>query len=492
MSSARVLARILPGLLLASVSGASASEVTYVRDVAPILFAKCAECHRPGQIGPMSLLGYEETRPWAKSIAKVVEDRSMPPWLANPDHGQFRDSMALEPAQIETIRQWVAQGAPRGEGEVAANIPAFRDNAWRMGTPDQVFEMEKEFLIEDDVEDLYHTLVIPTGLTEDKWVVGTELLPGAAEAVHHILVFLAPPGADLSEFSEDEEGGEAGGRERLEADASGDGEGEPRRGRGDPGRRSRTDRGAGLFAKYGPGSNPEVWHEGRGRLLPAGWNFVLQMHYHKTPGPGTAVKDRSKLAVKYADGPVEHPITTAWIVDPSFVIPPGAPLVESQSVFRFIDDGHIYALTPHLHMRGKDFRYVAEFPDGSTEILLDVPRWDFNWQISYILQEPRAIPKGTKIRAIAHWDNSPENPNNPDPTKEVVWGGPSTAEMMIGFMDYTYVTKKKFQAQYGLPESGKNPFQEIGERRARWKREAEEQEKGEGSTESPEASGAGE
>jgi len=407
--------------------------VTYSKDVAPILNQRCGECHRPGQIGPMSLLNFEEARPWAKSIKKSITDRTMPPWFADPQYGHFKDAMVMTPEEIATVVKWVDAGAPEGNKADLPPEPEFARIEWRMGKPDMIFEMTEAYTVPDDVEDIYQHFIIPSGLTEDKWVTATELLPGATDAVHHILVFLAPAGkvdkSKLDELAEEEDGDFEEGTDE-EAGLMG----------------------SGLFAKYGPGSNPEIWHSGRGRKMPAGCNIVFQVHYHKQPGPGTAKVDLSKLAVKFADGPVEHPITTAWIAHPSFVIPAGSPDHKAESVFKFIDDGQIYALTPHLHLRGKSFTYTAEYPDGSTAILLDVPKWNFNWQISYVLQEPLDIPKGTKIRATAHWDNSTNNPHNPDPTLEIRWGNPSTDEMMIGFMDYSYNRLKKHQSQFGMPE----------------------------------------
>ncbi len=424
--------QLLALLMLAGAVGVEAADTgsapTYVKDVAPIIHAHCAECHRAGQIGPMSLLSFEDVRPWAKSVRKTVSERTMPPWFADEQYGKFRDAMVLQKSEIETIERWVDAGSPRGEGLEPA-LPEFAKTEWRMEGIDQIFEMTESFVIPDSLEDQYFNFVIPTNLTEDRWVIGTELLPGAADVVHHILVFIAPPGSDASAMGEGGRGGAAG-------------------------------LGSGLFAKYGPGTNPEVWHDGRGRLLPAGSSFVFQMHYHKEPGPGTSRTDRSRIALKYAKSPVEHPITTAWIADPTFQIPAGDPNYKSVSIFEFSDSGHIYGLTPHMHLRGKDFRYEAVYPDGKSEILLDIPRYNFNWQISYILDQPKAMPKGTKIRAIAHWDNSANNPHNPDPTKTVTWGSPTTDEMMIGFMDYTYETNKDSQEQFGVPE-GKEYMRDL-------------------------------
>ncbi len=451
--------QILALLILAGAVCTSADDFnggpSYVKDVAPIIKANCAECHRAGQIAPMSLLNFEEVRPWAKAIRKAVAERTMPPWFADPKYGKFRDAMVLKKTEIETIGRWVETGAPRGEGPEPP-APEFANTEWRMKGIDQVFEVPQSFTLPDDLEDQTRSFVIPTNLKEDKWVIGTELLPSAPSVVHHILVFVAPPGVNAGAMGEGETAASGGGAGRSPFGGGGAG----LLGAGRAGLLAGGGFGPGLFAKFGPGTNPEVWQEGRGRLLPAGSSLVLSIHYHKQPGPGTSKTDRSRIALKYAKGPVEHPITSAWIADPTFRIPAGDPNFQSVSVFQFNDDGQIYGLTPHMHLRGKDFRYEAIYPDGKTEILLDVPRYNFSWQISYIFEKPLSIPTGTKIRAIAHWDNSAGNPRNPDPTKATGWGSASTDEMMIGFMDYTYNTKKDSQEQFGVPE-GKEYMRDL-------------------------------
>lgn len=418
-------------------AGAEAGAVTYAEHVEPILAAACVDCHRPGQIGPMSLTNYEEVRPWAKSIRRVVTERTMPPWHADPAHGQFASDRSLSEEKIAAVASWVDSGAPLGDASKLAPPRTFDDEGWMMGEPDQVFTMVEPHVVADEIEDKYEVFIIPSGLTEDKWVTATELKAGAPDAVHHILVFIALPGIIPDEKIV----------EVLSSEEQTDDSLDPRVFQG------------GLFAKYAPGANPEIWPPGYGRKLPAGCLIVFQNHYHKEPGAGTARTDRSSLAVKFADGPVEHPITTAWLAHFFFEIEPGAKETRASSLFKFIDDGKIHALAPHLHLRGKEFVFEANYPDGSSEILLRVPRYDFNWQTSYILAEPKVIPKGTTIRATGVWDNSAENPNNPDPSKKVVWGNASTDEMMIGFMDYTYDTKKRFQGMFGAPEGVKmDPF----------------------------------
>lgn len=387
-------------------------KVTYAKDVAPILNANCAECHRPGQIGPMSLLSYEEARPWAKAIKKSVTERMMPPWFAATGHQEYANDTSLTDEEIKTIARWADQGAVMGDAKDLPPAMTFGDdNAWRIGTPDKIFTMEP-FTVTDDMEDHYEWVRIKNDLAEDKWIQSVEIIPGFKQALHHNLVFVGPEGA-----SEDQ----------IE---------------------SKLD----MIAKWGPGTNPDVYPEGFGKLLPANSTILFQLHYHKTPGPGSGGVDQTKMGIIFADKPAEHPVTTAWILDPRIDIPAGATDYTAESAFRFIDSGTIFNLAPHMHVRGKNFKYIAEYPDGTSETLLEVPRWDFNWQISYYLKEPKHVPRGTKIRAIGTYDNSANNPHNPDPSLNVTWGEATTDEMMIGFMDYIYDKRKQFQRTMALPE----------------------------------------
>lgn len=406
------LGMAVPAMAADDNAPAAATKVTYAKDVAPILNENCAGCHRPGQIAPMSLLTYQEARPWAKAIKKSVTERTMPPWFAAPGHQEYGNDTSLSEAEIMTLARWADQGAPIGDAKDLPPAPTFADdNAWRIGKPDKVFVMEP-FTVTDDMEDHYEWVTIKNDDPEDKWVKAVEIIPGFKEAVHHNLVFLGPAGAQPHE----------------------------------------AERSMDLFAKWGPGNNPDIYPEGHGKLLKGNSTIMFQLHYHKTPGPGTGGVDQSKMGVIFAEKPVEHPVTTAWILDPRINIPAGASDYTAESVFRFIDSGVIFNLAPHMHLRGKSFKYVAEYPDGTSEVLLDVPRWDFNWQISYYLKEPKHVPRGTKVRAIAVYDNSENNPHNPDPTINVDWGEATTDEMMIGFMDYMYDKRKQFQRTIALPE----------------------------------------
>ncbi len=402
--------------------------VTYADDVAPIIYNNCSSCHRPGQIGPMSLLGFEEARPWAKSIAKVVSERSMPPWKGTSDHRKFKNDARMSDADIDTLVRWAKSGAAPGDLSKAPAPPTYTDGGWRIGTPDAVFTMAP-YTVSDDTEDVYIWRTIENHLTEDKWIKAVEVKSTYPEGTHHNLTFLVPKGAGPA----GRDGGRDGARD--------------------------------LFTGWAPGTDELVYTPGTGKLLPADHDILFQMHYHKEPGEGTGGTDETSIAVLFADGPVEHPITTAWILDPTLNIPAGEANYKSESAFRFIDNGRIYSFTPHMHLLGKDITYIAEYPDGTTETLLDVPAWDFNWQINYKLTEPVEVPRGTKVRVIATFDNSADNPWNPDATTDVRWGEKTTDEMMIGFMDYIYMKRKKYQRTMALPEGiGDNFFGGEGRR----------------------------
>lgn len=389
------------------------ASVTYARDVAPILFENCSECHRPGQIGPMSLLNYKETRPWARSIKKSVVAKTMPPWFSDDAPGTFSNEHTLTDKEIATIAGWVDQGAKLGDPNDLPAAPEFVDGAWGIGTPDQIFTMVESFEVSDDLEDYYHHTSIPADFEQDRWFKAVELHPGDRSVVHHILVFSHPAG----QFEE-----------------------------------STFDSDMNLLAKFAPGNNPDIFLPGHGKKIPAGHDLVFQVHYHKEPGPGTGTLDKSSMGVVYADGPVEHPVTTAWLVNPKIELAPGDSDYELRSTFRFIDNGTIYAMGPHMHLRGTKARFVAEYTDGTKETLLNVPSYDFNWQMNYYLAEPKHIPRGTKVRFYASYDNSADNPFNPDPAAAVSWGDATTDEMMIGYMDYTYEKRKKYQRRIALPE----------------------------------------
>jgi hypothetical protein len=376
---------------------ASAPKPTFTKDVAPILYSRCAECHRAGEVAPMSLLSYAEARPWAKAIREAVVRRTMPPWLADPRFGHFANDRRLTDDEIETIVGWTNAGAPEGDPADLPAAPKF-EQGWVIGKPDVVITLEKEVDVpaEGVVPYLYQR--VHTNFTEDKWVQAAELRPGNRAVLHHIIVTVAPRGtADL-------ESGETS-----------------RRGGGDK------------LCGFAPGEQPKIFPAGTAKLVPAGSDLIFQLHY--TPN-GSAAKDRSYLGLIFAKEPVERRVLTGMAINAGFKIPAGDPAHEVRSTFVAKEDIRIVDLMPHMHVRGKDFKYTAVYPNGREEVILDVPRYDFNWQLLYRLEKPLLLPKGAKLECVAHFDNSLNNKFNPDPKKDVVWGPQTWEEMMIGWFDY--------------------------------------------------------
>jgi len=372
----------------------AAAQVTYSKHVAKILQDRCVECHRPGEIGPFSMLTYADVAGWGETIREVVDQGRMPPWFADPKHGHFSNDPRLSEEEKQQIRAWVAAGSPEGDPQ---DLPPPRTytEGWNIPTPDVVLKMRDEpFQIPAEGKIDYQHFVIDPGFTEDKWSVASEARPGNRAVVHHILVFLHPPGQPLEI------------------------------GRGS------------LLAAYAPGAPPRKVTKGQAKRIPAGSKIIMQVHYTSN---GRPQQDLSSLGLKLCDAKeVRQEVESGWAVNFGIAIPPGAANFKSFSMHRFTDDRLLLFLTPHMHMRGKSFRYEAWYPNGKREVLLDVPKWDFNWQIDYVLAEPKLMPKGTQLRCFATYDNSAGNLSNPDPTKWVFFGEQTWDEMMIGW--FTAVT----------------------------------------------------
>lgn len=383
----------LAAICFAGLSASEASDnkvvVTFTKDVAPILNNNCVSCHRAGEIGPMSLTSYKEARPWARSIKEKVATRVMPPWHADPNHGNFANDRRLTQKDIDTIVAWVDQGAAEGNPKDLPPTPQFPEG-WNIGKPDAIFSLPQEFPVPADSVVDYKYFTVPTGFTEDKWVQAAEIRPDKRGVVHHIIVFIRK-GAEQK-----------------------------------------------LLVGYAPGEQPAVMSKGLAKKIPAGADLIFQVHY--TPN-GTDTKDRSFVGLVFAKEPPRNELQTRPIMNMRFAIPPGDPNYEVTSSFTFPEDGEIHSLMPHMHLRGKDFVYKVTFPDGSSKVILSVPKYDFGWQSYYILKEPIRAPKGTRVDCVAHFDNSTNNKYNPDPKKEVRWGDQTWEEMMIGWMSFTFDSK---------------------------------------------------
>ena len=409
---------VLGGFFAASALAAdNPSHVTFYRDVLPILQKNCQTCHRPGEAAPMSFLTYKDVRPWSKAIREAVLLRKMPPWYADPHYGRFSNDRSLSDAEITTLVRWADGGAIAGEPEPGHKAPKFV-SGWNIGQPDVVFEMPDPFPVPASGTIEYQYLVIPTNFTEDRWIQMAEVRPGNRAVVHHVIAFLRPPG---SKWLKDAKPGVPFVPKK-----------EDRNRRRNNERGSNSDAAPELLVGYAPGLAAQTCSSGQAKLVKAGSDIVFQLHYTANGKPGD---DRTKIGLIFAKEPPEQRVLTLAASNNKFTIPPGAANHEVRSEVTLNEDVRLVGLMPHMHLRGKDFEYRAAYPSGENEVLLRVPRYSFSWQLFYYLAEPKLLPKGTKIECTAHFDNSPNNGDNPDPKAEVKWGDQSWEEMMIGWFD---------------------------------------------------------
>jgi len=384
-----ILLALGTSLVPAAVLAADATP-TFTKDVAPILYKNCAECHRPTMFAPMSLMTYDDARPYAKAIKQKVAARQMPPWGADPAIGIFKNDPRLSDKDVATIVAWADGGAPKGDDKDLPAAPKFVEG-WTIGTPDAVFEMEESFEIPATGVVPYQYLRVPTHLAEDKWIQAIEIQPSARAQVHHVLAFTQPAGQPLNP------GGALGPTN---------------------------------IGGVTPNKPGLVFAPGVARLLRGNSDIVMQMHYTTN---GKAATDRTRIGVIYAKEPPTKVAAGGMVLQPRFVIPAYDGNAEVKGTTKLTRETVMTSLTPHMHVRGKDMIYIAHYPDGTSETLLSVPRYDFNWQITYELAKPKVLPVGTEIEVIAHYDNSANNKSNPDPSKDVRWGDQTFEEMMIGF-----------------------------------------------------------
>lgn len=394
------------GIFLALGVAASAwGAPTFHKDVLPVLQKNCQGCHRPGEAAPMSFLTYQQTRPWAKAIKEAVASKKMPPWFADPHTGKWANDRRLAQAEIDTLTAWADSGAKEGNPKHAPKPVAWVEG-WSIGKPDLVVEMPAEFEVAAAGTVDYQYIVLPMGLTEDKWVNMAEARPGNRGVVHHIIAYVRAPGS------------------KWMADAKPGVPFVPKKGQG---------MGQGEFlAGYAPGSPALQLRPGYAKQVKAGSDIVLQMHYTANGKPG---KDRSAIGVRFTNEPVTHRVVTGAVATTKFAIPPGASDHEVKASLTLQADSEFINLLPHMHLRGKSFEYRVTYPTGETEVALRVPRYDFNWQLWYEYDKPKLMPKGTRIDITGVFDNSANNKFNPDPTKEVKWGEQSWEEMCMGFFD---------------------------------------------------------
>ena len=425
-------------------------EVTFSRDVAPIFYQHCAGCHRPNDIAPFSLLTYKEARPWARSIKEKVITREMPPWHADPHYGEFNNASGLSHKEVAIVAAWVDQGAKEGDPGDLPPLPETIDG-WKIGTPDQVLAMAEEHVIIRGAPDNYAYFVIPTSFKADQWIEAAEIRPGNPRVVHHAIahVFTSAAIARSQSRSSEPPGDEAtapifykaGTLARVRTDAPVIDDGASAANGGAAFKRRASEEGSDLFSilltSYAPGKGPDCYPPGYAKRVPAGSVIVLQVHYSSFRGAlNRPETDRTRIGLRFAKTPAPKAVRTLTIQNHFFKIPPGAPNHEVTAAYTFDQDVELINYMPHMHLRGKDVKYQALYPDGRRETLLSVPRFNFNWQTLYVLKHPVMLPKGTRVIITAHFDNSAGNRYNPDPTRAVRWGDPTDDEMLVAWMDY--------------------------------------------------------
>jgi hypothetical protein len=398
-------------------AGAQGAGPTFSKDVAPVLYEHCTTCHRPGEIAPMSLLSYEDARPWARAIRDNVINGVMPPWHADPAHGKFRNDRRLSDREKDILTRWVAAGAPQGNPSDLPPRPVYAEG-WSIGQPDVVLKMASPYALPATGEVPYQYFEVETNFTEDKWIQALEIRPGDRSVVHHVLVYGREPGTTTRTqiFRQKNPAGPISPTMTREL--------------ADPAVREAQQRQAlrrgPLMAQTAPGTPATVYPAGLAQRVKAGTVLTFQIHYTTN---GKAATDQTSIGFKFADGPPAAEVRTGAMLNARFMIPPGAADHPVEAAMEFLEDVTLYSVVPHTHLRGRSWEHRLVYPDGREEMLLAVPRYDFNWQTEYIFQQPLRIPKGAVLKSLARYDNSAANKSNPDATQPVYWGDQTWEEM---------------------------------------------------------------
>ena len=422
--------------------GASAAEVTYSRDVAPILYAHCTACHHPDDIAPMSLMAYKSARPWAQAMRQAVLLKKMPPWFADRSIGHFANDPTLTDAQRETIVAWVDQGAKEGDPKDLPPAPTYADG-WRIGKPDAIFDIGEDHVLKPTAVDEYVYFTVPTHFTEGHWVQAVELRPGNRQIVHHAHVSVVDPDKPKTAAqpnSTDKHFADylvrtSDGLRHMQPDSPVVNDACAYSG-------PEIDRlhiaGEGALGSYLPGMPPDTYPADTAKWIPPGAQLRFQIHYHSEASDSKEpATDRTSVGLIFAPSPPRYPLRRMDVDNDFFSIPAGAPDQTVTQCATFNSDSLLLSITPHMHYRGKDARFEILRPgETSRQTLLLVPKYDFNWQLKYFLQSPVFVPKGTRLIMTFHYDNSANNKFNPDPGRTIRWGEPSKEEMMSGWIDY--------------------------------------------------------
>jgi len=370
-------------------------EVTYCKEIAPLFQKRCQECHRPGEIGPFSLLTFDDVRKRAGRIREAVLEQRMPPWHADARYGEFSNDRHLTHDEFEALLAWIDRGAPKGDDRDSPP-PLHFTPGWKIGKPDRIFTMDRDFKVPATGVLDYQRFAVDPGFEQDVWVQAAECRPGNRKVVHHILVYILAPG------------------------------------KSDPYDRDGT---AATLVGWAPGDMPAMYSPGTARLIPARSKLLFEVHY--TPD-GTEQSDRSSVGIKLANGPPAHVVEMNILANMFFEIPPRSAGYQGQMTYTFPADALVLSFMPHMHLRGTSARYVLSSPDGKTETLLSVPDYDFGWQSVYRFAKPLAVAKGSKLTWVGRWDNSADNPRNPDPEQKVHWGLQTWDEMQNGWMEVVW------------------------------------------------------
>jgi len=412
-------------LLLAVAMSASAATPSFYKDVLPILQARCQTCHREGQLAPMPLQTYRQTRPYAAAIREVTKRKIMPPWFADPCCGHFSNDPSLTAEEIATLSDWADAHAPEGNPYDSPASP-FWTKGWNIQQPDTVLTMPAPKRLPASGDVPYQYIIIPTGFKEDRWVGMSEIRPSNRLVVHHAVAYVRAPksnwlrGAPVGvPFSADDLPTEALRRDAMWTTSD-------------------------ILLVYAPGSLPDRWPEGFAKLVPAGSDIVLQMHYTTR---GVAMQDQTSIGMVFTHEQPRKWVLTLQLTNDRFLIPPGDPDHRVAVAGTLPNDALLLSFFPHMHLRGKSFEYNMREPGGHMHTLLRIPHYDFYWQLSYRLADPLPLKAGTLLQAVATFDNSRNNPHNPDPDSAVTWSGQTWAEMMVGFFDVAVdpsVDKAKF------------------------------------------------
>ena len=407
----RLFSTAVVAVLVGAGQAAAADAPTFYKDVLPVLQANCQTCHRPGEVAPMSLLTYEQARPWAKAIKTAVASKKMPPWFADPAYGHFSNERRLSAPQIELLGAWADAGAPAGD-EKDAPPPVEFTSGWNI-KPDVVFEMPKPFELPARGTINYKYVVVDTNTKEDMWVVAAEMRPGNPAVLHHGKVWVRPPG---SKWMEKAIPGEA-----YESESHKDILG-----------RNAIEEGNDILGKFNPGLGAQRFDmEGAAKFVPKGSDLVFELHYTTSGQPS---EDVSKLGLVLA----KEPPRTRYFFNAgptafNLAIPPGDGNAEVVSEITFGENARLVYAQPHMHLRGKDFELRVVTPDKQMRTVLK-GSWNFDWQMGYQYAESIALPKGSKLQLISHFDNSLANRFNPDAAKQVVWGPQNWDEMSNCFI----------------------------------------------------------